>query len=351
MRKRKKHLKKLGKSTLEELCFVGDQQLDRVNLNCIIYNEHGLFERKTIDINDLPNFHNSENCYWLDVQGLHDVETIKKIGHHFNIHNLTLEDILDTQQRPKFEEIGSTLFLSTKHIGYQYGVVSTTQHSFVLGGNFLISFQETDSHFFDNLIFKMHAGTSLILKKKSDFLLYSLLDIIVDDCARIVDIQYDKITMLKRKVLTGDQHVLYAIEENKNEIYFMQRILTPTIEVLNALKNKGWQFIDNVNESYFINVKDSIVHILADLDDFSRKSEGLSSIYFSMLNKNTNDIIKFLTIISSIFIPLSFIASVYGMNFKHMPELDWHYSYFFVLSLMFILAGGLLLFLKHKKWL
>ena len=121
--------------------------------------------------------------------------------------------------------------------------------------------------------------------------------------------------------------------------------------MLNALKNKGGQFIDRVNESYYIDVKDNVAHILSELDDFSRKSEGLSSIYFSILNKNTNNIIKFLTVITSIFIPLSFIASVYGMNFKNMPELEWHYGYFIVLGAMLIFAVSLVLFMKQRKWL
>ncbi|MDR2337781.1 MAG: magnesium/cobalt transporter CorA [Deltaproteobacteria bacterium] len=350
MRKRKKHLKQLGKC-VDELTFVGDQQLDRVSLGCITYNENGFFEQKIIDVNNLPLVTDSDHCYWIDVQGLHDVEAVKKIGSHFKIHNLTLEDILDTQQRPKFEEIGDNLFFSIKHLTYQYGVISTTQYSFVLGKNYLISFQELDSKIFEALVFRMRNGTSLVLKKKSDFLLYTLLDIIVDDCVRIVDTQYDKISILKRKVLSGDEHVLYAIEENKNEIYSIQRILMPVIDVLNSLKNKGGFFIDRVNESYFIDVKDNVASILSELDDFEKKSEGLSNIYFSMLNKNTNDIIKFLTIISTIFIPLSFIASVYGMNFKTMPELDWKYGYFSVLGLMLCMAVGLLVFLKKRKWL
>lgn len=289
---------------------------------------------------------------WINVDGLFYHDIIEKIQQYFNLHSLLIDDVL-SDQRPKAEEFDDYLFLTLKmlyriegsHFDYE-------QISFVLGHNFLISFQEKEGDLFDGFRERIRLDQGRVRKRQADYLLYRLIDIIVDSYYNVLDKIGDIIEEMEENVYEGPSgSEFHTIQRLKKELIFLRRALYPLRDALSKLVKDETGFVNDENTRFFADVYDHVVHLIDTVDTYKDLTSGLLDVYMNAMNNRLNEVIKVLTIISTIFIPLTFIVGVYGMNFRFMPELNWTYGYYVVWGIMIAITIGMLGFFRYKKWI
>jgi magnesium transporter len=291
---------------------------------------------------------------WYDVRGLSDVQAVEKLAQQFKIHPLALEDILDVHQRPKWEEYDSGIFITTRALSFDDTAleVKTEQIGIFLGNDFVISFQEDSNDLFPTIRERLHRQKGRIRQRGADYLAYSLLDHIVDQYYLVLDKIDEAIDEFEQAVLTD------AERADKRQVYHLKRQLTEIRRTVAPMREAVNKFI--LTDSSFIRpptvifARDLHDHILQISDIIENQRDTLSSLfdlYHSELGQKANHVMKTLTIVSTIFIPLTFIAGVYGTNFEHLPELHWKYAYYAMWGIMTVIAIGLLVYFKIKKWL
>lgn len=291
---------------------------------------------------------------WMDIDGLADLRLIKALGDRFGLHALITEDILNTDHRPKVEEHRDHLFVVAKMLSMPQGSpnMAIEQVSFVLGTNYLISFQQRPGDILDPVRDRIRLNTGGVRRKGADFLLYSLLDVIVDNYFSVVDALGDRIEKLERKVLlrpeTKDLRTLQAI---RSSLIAVNRHVLPTRELAGRLNILQSPLIDKGTRRYLNDLQDHTVYIAESIAMFRDMVGNLENTYHAQLNARMAQVMRLLTVISTIFIPLTFIVGIYGMNFDHMPELHTRYGYFVVMGSMGVLALVMLLWFRKKGWL
>ncbi|MHD0318375.1 magnesium/cobalt transporter CorA [Fusobacterium sp. THCT1E2] len=333
------------------LVYTGELKDEKIKIIFYSYNEETV--KKAIDnsLDKLSLFNEKNFVNWIAVEGVHDVELIKKIGTFYEIDNLMLEDILNIDQRPKFEEREKyiSFFLKMIYMNKKNNEIEYEQISFILGEGYLITFQEKTGNIFDNLQERIENGIGRLRKKKENYLMYALFDIIVDNYFLILENFEEKIEALEEKIVNNpSQKIIEDIISLKKEISKFKRNVIPIKEILIKISN-----VDYFDESMNIYLKDLHDHgtiIYESIEIIYNRSNDLIQLCHSSIGNNMNEIMKILTTISTIFIPLSFLAGLYGMNFQYMPELSWEYGYYFVLGLMFIVVAGMILYFKRKNW-
>jgi magnesium transporter len=290
---------------------------------------------------------------WIEIKGLHDTHLIEAIGKKLGISLLMLEDIVNTEHRPKFEIQDGLLFLTLKAFTHDsHNGVKIEQVSFVLGKRFLVTFQESDHPWFDAVRSRFDNPAGKIRQTGPDFLLYSLIDVIVDQYYAIAEAIGDQLEDLEDRIFENPSQEL--IEQNRlirKEILSIRKVLIPALEAINKLNRFKPDLIDDEILRYYDDVDDHLVQILDYMDTYRELSAELKENYMSNISFRMNQVMKLLTIITTIFIPLTFIAGIYGMNFDNMPELGWKYGYFGVLGLMFLIIIAMLIYFRKKKWL
>jgi magnesium transporter len=296
----------------------------------------------------------ADTVTWIDIDGLADVATIKALSEHFGLHSLITEDILNTDQRPKLEEHQDHLFVVAKMLSFPAG--STTmdieQVSFVLGANYLISFQQRPGDILDPVRERIRHNTGSVRRKSADFLLYSLLDVIVDNYFAVVDTLGDRIGTLQRKVIERpDIKDLKALLDLRGSLITVGRHVLPMRELAGRLNTLQNPLVDKNTRRYLNDLQDHTVYIAESIAMFRDMVSNLENTYHAQINARMAQVMRLLTVISTIFIPLTFIVGVYGMNFRHMPELEWRHGYFAVMALMAVIAGGMLLWFRRKGWI
>lgn len=288
---------------------------------------------------------------WLEVLSLNDETLIKGIGERFNLHPLVVEDILTTNHMPKLEEYDDYLFLILNGISLsKNNQLEVKQFSFILYENTVLSFQPVETSIFDEVIVKLKDGTR-IRKNQADDLLYTLTDTVIESYFPLIEALGEKIDELEDTVLEDPtKDILTAIHHLKKELIHIRKTLWPMRNAVSSLSKNDYAWIDEKTLYYFRDVYDDIVQLIDLTETYREICSGILDTYLSSIGNKTNDIMKVLTIYSAIFIPLSFLAGVYGMNFTHFPELNWTYGYtgFWVVSI--IITGLMLLFFKKKKW-
>lgn len=287
---------------------------------------------------------------WINVDGLSDRSILARIGEQFNLHTLLLEDVCSEHQ-PKVEEYDDYLFFTLKML-YQIkdGNIDYEQISFVLGRDFLLSFQEKEGDMFGTLRDRIRLDQGRVRKRNADYLFYRLIDIIVDNYYNVLDAVGYQIEQIEEEIDKGDNFEFQKIQRIKKELIYLRKALYPLRDALSKLIKEESPFIDPSNERYFSDVYDHVVHLIDSMDTYKDLTSSLMDIHINTMNTRMNEVMKVLAVISTIFMPLTFIAGVYGMNFKHMPELDWQFGYLEVWILMIAIAGAMVLFFKHKKW-
>ncbi|HEY9487649.1 MAG TPA: magnesium/cobalt transporter CorA [Chryseosolibacter sp.] len=299
----------------------------------------------------IPHIKNDE-VNWVNLDGLSNMQILENLQEHFSLNSLLVEDIL-TDQRPKAEEYEDYLFVTLKMLYRINGVeVDYEQISFVLGSNYLLTFQEKEGDLFDAFRERIRLDQGRVRKKKADYLMYRLIDITVENYYNVLDNigeQIDAIEATLRTDTSGE--IFQKIQSIKKELIYLHKALYPLRDALSKILKDESDFILQENIPYFSDVYDHVIHLIDSLDTYRDLSSGLTDQYINIQNSKLNEVIRVLTIISTIFIPLTFIVGVYGMNFEYFPELHWEHGYATVWVVMLSLAGGMVGFFRYKKWI
>jgi len=321
-------------------------------VHVIDFNSDEFSETDITRIEDLDDFRQKDTVTWIHIVGASNVDVLDKIGHIFNIHNLVLEDMLNTTHRPKIENYDDYLFLITKNIRLQKDELLIEQISFIIGRNYVISFLENDFNVFDAVRTRLRSVKSKIRKTGADYLGYALLDLVVDNYFIALEHVGEQIDLLEERVIRGaDSAQIREIQELRTDLLFIRKAIWPLREVLSTLERGDSDLIAPQTHIYLRDVYDHIVQLIDTVETYREMVNGLMDIYLSSISNRMNEVMKVLTIISTIFIPLTFLAGIEGMNFKVMPELNWDYGYPALLLFMSIIVIGMIRFFKNKKWL
>jgi magnesium transporter len=320
-------------------------------IELISYNQekHDRYENLSLDeiLTKLPE----DRVNWINIDGLYNQDVIEKIQAHFNLHSLLIEDVL-SDQRPKAEEFESYLFFTLKML-YRFNgkEIDYEQISFVLGKNFLITFQEKEGDLFDGFRERIRLDQGRVRKRQADYLLYRLLDIIIDNYYNILDHLGDIIDEIEETVYEDASNSSFQkIQKLKKELIYIRKALYPTRDALSKVVKGESEFVREENSRFYMDVYDHVVHILDSVDTYKDLTSSLLDIHMNAMNNKMNEVMKVLTVISTIFIPLTFVVGVYGMNFDFMPELRWKYGYYAVWGVMGLLVFGMIGFFRYKKW-
>lgn len=336
-----------------KITFIGKQKTEKVNVQLYQFNKDEIKIQK--DIQDFSFFEKASknHIYWLNFHGLHNVELIEKLGNTISLDRLTIRQLLDTTLRPKVEEYDHYVFFSIKSIlKNKEGGLIVEQMSFILGENYVISFQEEPADHFDHIRNKIVESLGLVRKRGADYLLYQLLDAILDNYFETIETINDETKMLEKLILTNpSQESLIHMEQLKHSTELIKKSLNPFKDSLKGILNRPKSFIKNDNIRYFQDLLNNCYSAIEEIDASSKSLESLTNIYFSSLSQKMNETMKVLTTVATIFIPLTFIAGIYGMNFENMPELKYSNGYFVTLGGMTIIFLGMIVYFKRKKWM
>jgi magnesium transporter len=290
---------------------------------------------------------------WINVSGVHDTQCIARLGNLFRLHPLLLEDLMHTGQRPKIEEYDQNLFIVLKMLTYEpkNSSIQEEQVSLVLGGSWVLSFQEREGDVFEFVRDRILRTKGKIRRMGSDYLAYALVDAVVDHYFGVLEQIVDKIEDLQDQVLERPQpEVLHIVHETKQELIFVRHAIWPLREALNQVVHDEFDQISEQVVVYFRDVLDHTRQVLDVLESYRDMLSGTLDIYLSSLSHQMNQVMKVLTVIATLFIPLTFLVGIYGMNFEHMPELSWRYGYLAIWVLMVVLAGAMLYAFKRRGW-
>ncbi len=330
----------------------GPQPSSNIILEMISFNEKSFSRVENIPVDEILRKCESHSINWINVDGLSDAELIKKIGTHFNLHYLLLEDIMSTDHRPKVDEYDDHLFLTMKMLYRMEGDEIDYEHiSFVLGKDFLLSFQEKEGDIFNHLREKIKSDTGVFRKRGADYLLYRLIDTIVDSYYSILENVGYKVEALEENISQNPTiEDFREIQELKKEFIYLRKVVYPLREALNKIIKNEYGFIEQTTLKYYSDVYDHVIHLIDSLDTYKDLTSTLMDLYMNTINYKMNEVMKVLTVISVIFMPLTFIVGVYGMNFDVLPELHWHYGYFYVLIFMGAIMASMVFYFRYKKW-
>lgn len=322
-----------------------------VILELISYNRENYSRHNNLPIDDLIKEMKSDQVNWINLDGLTDSIIIEKLQSHFSLHALVIEDIL-MDQRPKSEEYDDHLFFTLKMLFRIEGDnIEYEQISFVLGTNYLLSFQEIAGDLFDPFRERIRQDLGKVRKKKADYLLYRLVDIIIDNYYVILDAIGEQIEEIEGTIHTNStDEAFHKIQSLKKELIYLRKAVYPLREALSKIAKGETSFVEEENLRYFSDIYDHSVHLLDSLDTYKDLTSSLMDIHINMMNRKMNEVMKLLTVITTIFIPLTFIAGIYGMNFKNMPEIEWYYGYPTVLIVMGGVMIGMIIYFKKRKW-
>ena len=329
----------------------------KIILELIQYNEKEFSKHEDLPITELIANIKSNQVNWINLDGLDEKSIIQKIGDRFNLHSLLIEDIISDHQ-PKIEEYDDYLFFTLKMLyRIELNQIDYEQISFVLGKDFLLSFQEKEGDLFGSLRDRIKLDQGRIRKKKADYLLYRLVDIIVDNYYNVLDAIGQQIEGIEEEIYKNSTEQQFKkIQKLKKELIFLRKALYPLRDAMSKLVKDESGFIDSANQRYYADVYYHVVHLIDSLDTYKDLTSGLMDIYINTLNSRMNEVMKVLTIISTIFIPLTFVVGVYGMNFNteispwNMPELNSAYGYPIVMGVMLLIVVGMIRYFKFKKW-
>ena len=336
------------------LVYIGKQRTQKVTVSEINYSTGHYEESELSKISDCNTWNNSENVTIVSVVGIHDTSIIEAAGEHFSLDPLILEDIVNTQNRSRLEEFDDYLFLPMKILGVDLNSneITTEHESLLLGKNGIISFQESELKILDPLKDRIRKGKGIARQRNSDYIYYRMVDTIVDNYFVVTEYLADRLDVLEENILQNpNENVNEEIYELKKKIGFVKRTISPLRESISNIIKIDSDLVSESTQNYFRDVYDHLIHLIETVDSQRETINDFLNLYMSSMSNKMNEVMKVLTIFASIFIPLTFIAGIYGMNFAIMPELQWKYGYFVVLGIMFLVAILLLFYFRRKRWL
>ena len=336
------------------LIYTNEQKMTHSKIALIDYDENNLSEKELSKIEECSVLKSSSTVSWINIDGIHEVEIIEKIGKMFDIHPLVLEDIVSITQRPKYEDYEKYIYVVLKMLSYNDNKmeINTEQVSFIIGQNFILSLQEQEGDIFDSLRVRIRNSKGRIRKMGADYLAYALLDAVVDNYFIILEKIGEKIEEIEELLVTEPTHeTLETIHHFKKELLFLKKYVWPLREVINSLTRSESTLINENTTIYFKDVYDHTIQVIDTIETFRDITAGMLDLYLSSISNKMNNVMKVLTIIATIFIPLTFIAGIYGMNFKFMPELEWRWGYPAIWTIMLSIFVSMVLYFKRKDWL
>ncbi len=336
------------------LVHVGKVHQHAHKISVVNYNKSTLKKHTVNSIDELLDYKLTDTITWVIIDGLKDVSIIEAIGHHFDIHPLVLEDILNTHQRPKFEEFNDYLYIVIKAIsmGNRSLKVKYEQISLLVLQNFVFTFIEKPDTLFHPILNRLDNDKSQVRNLGSDYLAYLIMDTVVDEYFSLQDAFDDLIEGVEDKLLSNPtSETLATIQKIKRELIFFRRSVSPLRELLAAIHRSESPLLNEKTKRYFGDVYDHAIRIIEAIESYRDLIAGMLDIYLSSVSNKMNETMKVLTVFASIFIPLTFVAGVYGMNFEYMPELKWRWGYPAIWVFFISVSVILLRFFRKNKWL
>jgi len=334
------------------IIYSGKDTSEKVKITLIEYNETEYIEKDFYSFSECMENVNHSMVKWINVDGIHKADLIETIGKHFNIHPLTLEDIVNTNQRPKFEDYDSYVVSIMKMIYYD-SEIRSEQLSVVLLEGMVISFQEVHGgDAFDMIRTRIRQGKGRIRKMGADYLAYALLDAVVDCYFNILEKIGDRIELLEEEVVDNPtRQTLEQIHHMKREMIFLRKAVWPMRELISNLERSETELVKSSTDIYLRDLHDHVIRVIDTVETFRDLLSGMMDIYLSSVSNRMNEIMKVLTIITTIFVPVTFIVGVYGMNFEDMPELHSKWGYPITMAVIVITIISLLIYFRRRKWL
>ena len=336
------------------LVYIGEESEKPVRITLFDYDANRFQEKQLVNVEECFPFKESETVTWINIDGLHNVELIERLDAHFGLHPLVLEDILNTDQRPKMEDYGDYIFVTLKmfNVDHETKDIKPEQISLVLGSNYVITFQETPGDCFDPIRDRIRNYKGRVRKMGADYLAYCLIDSVVDDYFVILENIGTKIEEFEEQLsaeMTKD--FPQRINRLKRNMIMLRKFIWPMREVIGGLQRIESKLIKKTTGIFVRDVYDHTIQVMDTIESYRDMVSGMHDVYLSSLSIRLNEIMKFLTIFTAIFSPINFLAGVYGMNFHHMPGLEWEWGYPLILVVMGILVSLLIIYFKRRKWL
>lgn len=336
------------------LVHIGNKRVEKVKISIIDYDEKQFQEKEIKAIKECFSYKDTPTVTWINIDGVHEIKVIEEIGKHFNLHPLILEDMVDTDQRPKIKDLGNYIFIILKMLYYteKDNEMKVEQVSLVLGKNYVISFQEREGDVFDSIRERIRNNLGQIRKAGADYLIYALIDAIIDNYFTVIEKLGEKTENLEDKVISEPNPAnVQAIHKLKRDLIFLRKSVWPLREVINILERGDSLLILKATNLYLRDIYGQTIQVMDTVETLRDVLSGILDIYLSSISNRMNEIMKVLTIIATLFIPLTFVVGIYGMNFQYMPELKWIWGYPVVLSVMLIIVIVMLVFFRRKKWM
>ena len=335
--------------------YKGKKQSDVTAIDIINYSKDTYNKIETQNVEDAFHFKGNNQVTWINVDGLNNTTEIEKLGTHYGLHPLTLEDIVNTTHRPKIDEFDNYLFIILKMLYFKNGnEVVFEQVSIVVGEDYLLTFQEADGDIFGDLRERISSGKGRVRSLGSDYLMYAIIDAVVDHYLTVIEAFGDKIEDIEDRVFEGNSdnnETATTIQGLKREVLKIRRSVFPLREVISHLNKIEHHIIDEKTLNFLRDLYDHIIQVNESIEMYREMVWSLLDMYMSIISNKMNEVMKVLTIIATVFIPLTFIAGIYGMNFDNMPELHYKYGYFILIGIMIFIFLMMLIYFRRKKWL
>lgn len=335
------------------LIFIGQQKMENSRIRVTQYNTEYIKEGELKKLDKIGEYLSDDHVTWISIHGLQDTTLIAQIGEKFDISSLILEDILNTDERPKFIEDDTHLFVILKSLSFnpENCKFQIDQISLIVGENYLISIQETETDYFEDVSRRLNSGMGKIRSYSPDYLCYTLIDTIVDGYILNIEKMGNVIEEQEKRLLTSDKQIIENIYHYKTELAYIRKNIRPVKELMTRFVTSDSDLINDRTYSYLRDLEGLVTQALEAIEIYYTMVSDQQNSYNANINNNVNDVMKVLTIFSAIFIPLTFIVGVYGMNFNYIPALKYRYSYFILWGIMVAIAIIMLFFFKRKKWL
>jgi magnesium transporter len=335
------------------LIHLGTKKIDQPLIRFTNFTTEKVIEFEPEKLEDCLPYISKGTVSWISLYGLHDEQLIQKLGELFDIHGLLLEDMLNTDQRPKISETDKLqiIILKTLDFNEKTKELSSDQISMILDENFLITLQEKEGHYFDPIRERIRKGTGRVRRKEADYLTYVLLDTIVDNYLLNIEILGDIIEKTEARIFLPNQKgLIREIYKHKTEINFLRKTVRPVKEIVHQLIENESGFISDDDLKYFRDLNDLITQATESIEIYQMMLNDQMNIYHATLDNRANEIMKVLTVLSAFFIPMTFLAGVYGMNFDNLPEIHWVNGYFYFWGMIMVITISLFIYFKRKKW-
>ena len=337
------------------LVHIGEKLSDTSRVTLIDYDGDHHLEKNIDQIEELRVFKDRQTVSWVHIEGIHDTRVLEQLGDVFGLHPLILEDILNTDQRPKMQDMGDYMFIVLKRFCNtcnEHSDISAEQISVVLGPNYVISLQERADALLDPIREHIKTSKGRIRKAGADYLAYSIIDTVLDSYFGILETLGDKIEIEEEALVNNSTpSTLRVIQHLKRDMIFLRKSIWPLRETISALERSESPLIQDTTGVYLKDIYDHAIQVIDTVETYREMLSGMIDIYLSSISNRMNQVMKVLTIIATIFMPMTFLAGVYGMNFKHFPELEWQWGYplFWIINLT--IAVVMLILFKRKKWI